>query len=68
MFTLLQNVALCIPRVRSALRIPKLLKPSFQSEEPSKFIENFKKALRNFQSKKYQEIIIHTNKPLKSLK
>jgi len=68
MFTLFQNVAFCIPRVRSALGIPKLSKPSLQMAEPSKFMENFKKALNNLQAKKAEQIIIHTSKPPKLLK
>lgn len=65
MFTLFQNVALCLPKVRNALGIPKLLKPTLQTAEPSKFMENFKKAFNNFREKKAEEIIIHTSKPAK---
>lgn len=68
MFTLLQNLALCVPKIRHALGIPKLLKPPAHSVETSSFIENFRKALNNFQTKKANEIIIHSSKPAKLLK
>lgn len=69
MFTLFQNVGLCIPKVRSALGIPKLLKPKLQTAaEPSKFMDIFTKAIDNFREKKVEEIIIHSSKPAKLLK
>lgn len=68
MFTLFQNAALCIPKVRNALRIPKLLNQTLQTAEPSKIMENFKKSFNNFREKKAEEIIIHTSKPVKLIK
>ena len=65
MFTLIQNAALCAPRVRSILGIPNLIsKSSAQTVKPS-FFDNFMKIFYKIKSGQEQDIIIHNTNPLK---